>query len=37
MGDLEELEMIETPLLGLESSSNRFHLPPDIDQGFRLA
>jgi hypothetical protein len=37
MSDLRELEVIETPLLGFESSPHRFNLSPDIHKGFRVS
>jgi len=37
MSGLKELEVIETPLVGLESSSYGFNLSPDIDKGFRVS
>ena len=37
MSDLEEFEMIETSLGCFKSSSDSFHLSPDIDEGFRLS
>jgi len=37
MNDLEELEAIETALVGCESSSHCFNLSPDIDKGFRVS
>ncbi len=32
MSDLEEFEVIETALVGFESSSHRFDLSPDVDE-----
>jgi hypothetical protein len=34
---LEEFEVIETILVSFESSSDSFHLSPNIDKGFRLS
>jgi len=34
VSDLEEFEVIEATLVSFESSSDGFHLSPDIDEGF---
>jgi hypothetical protein len=36
VSDLKEFEVIGAALVSLESSSDHFHLSPDIDEGFRL-
>jgi hypothetical protein len=37
VGDLEEFEVIQTALGSFESSSNRFHFSPDIDEGLGVS
>jgi hypothetical protein len=37
MGDLKELEVIETALVGFKSSADCFHLSPNVDEGFRVS
>jgi len=37
VGYLKELKVIEATLVCFESSSNTFHLSPDIDKSFRLS
>ena len=37
MGHLEEFEVIQTPLMSFKSSSDGFHLSPNIDEGFTLS
>ena len=37
MSDLEEFKVIDAALICFESSSDSFHLSPDIDEGFRLS
>ncbi len=37
MCNLEELEVVEVTLGCFESPPNSFHLPPDIDGGFRVS
>jgi hypothetical protein len=37
MGDLKELEVIDTALVGFKSSADCFHLSPNVDEGFRVS
>jgi hypothetical protein len=37
MSGLKEFKVIETALVGFESSSHGFNLSPDIDKGFRVS
>ena len=37
MCNLEEFEMVEAALICFESSSDGFHLSPDINEGFGLS
>jgi len=37
VGNLEQLEVVDASLGGFKSSSDRFHLSPDIDEGFRFS
>jgi hypothetical protein len=37
VSDLEEFEMVKSALVSFESSSDGFHLSPDINEGFRVS